>query len=109
MTYKELTEKMSKENLSQMEGSDEMLRSAEGADMELSIDDLGLIAGGIGGATGNFSSESDLPMSSSDENGRLRCSVCGQLDYIVADRSQFKEYKCYNCRLEEYNKLLYQL
>ena len=26
MTYKELTEKMSKENLSQMEGSDEMLR-----------------------------------------------------------------------------------
>ena len=91
MTYKELTEKMSKENLSQMEGSDEMLRSAEGADMELAIDDLGLIAGGAG------------------EEHMLRCSVCGQLDpeYMAADPSQYKGHKCYYCMMKEYERLVY--
>ncbi len=80
MTYKELTEKMSKENLSQMEGSDEMLRSAEGADMELAIDDLGLIAGG-GGSMGL------TPYICKKCGGKvysvnmvlLRCSNCGVL------------------------------
>ena len=85
MTYKELTEKMSKENLSQMEGSDEMLRSAEGADMELKIEDLGLIAGGVG-------------------NEGLHCKMCGEsvtkintgsrLGYLGPKLSQYKCPKC---------------
>ncbi len=85
MTYKELTEKMSKENLSQMEGSDEMLRSAEGTDMELSIDDLGLIAGGAG------------------ENG-LHCKMCGESVTKINTGSRFgylgpklSQYKCPKC------------
>ena len=83
MTYKELTEKMSKENLSQMEGSDEMLRSAEGADMELSIDDLGLIAGGVG-------------------NEGLHCKMCGDpVTMINTGAGHFgpklKHYKCPKC------------
>ena len=88
MTYKELTEKMSKENLSQMEGSDEMLRSAEGADMELSIDDIGFIAGGAG-----------LGKKAED-----RCAKChGPIEFIYFEDAlvnvpfYYRVFKCLKC------------